>query len=1093
MVRVFIDSKVTPLLLLAALLVGGFAVLQLPREEEPQIKVPMVDIFVRMEGASPREVEERVAKPMEKFLWEIPGVEYVYSTSSSGTCLVVVRFAVGHDDADALVRVNQKMSMHFDLIPPGVTPPLIKPRSIDDVPILALTLWSPERDHFTLRRLAGEVADAVKAVPDVSETMVLGGRPREVRVVLDPAALAAHGASPAEVLARLAAANARARSGALAQAGTEVLIETGTFLRSAADVEQVVVGVRGGRPVHVGDVARVEDGADEPTDYVFHLAGAGDPLAGGAPPGALLGTLPEETPPQAAVTVAVAKRRGTNAVDVAAKVRRVVAALRGERLPEDVRVTVTRDYGETAAEKANELLLHMGIAVVSVTLLIWMALGWRESGIVAIAIPVTLALTLAFFYLLGFTLNRITLFALIFSIGILVDDPIVDVENIVRHFRLPTSRGRNLLEVTIEAINEVRSPLILATLTVVCAVLPMGFVRGLMGPYMRPIPVGSSAAMLVSMLVAFAITPWAAYRVLRGAAARGTLGGHAEAGPEAEGWSTRGYRRVMGALIGSAAWRRAFLVAVGLLLAGALALVPFGAVVLKMLPFDNKSEFSVIVDLPEGATLERTANLALELAQELRRAAEVRDLQVYAGTAAPFNFNGLVRHYFLRRGANVAEVQVNLVGKHERAAQSHAVAKRVRPGLEAIARRGGARIKIAEVPPGPPVLSTLVAEVYGNDPVERRERAQRVRAAFAGTAGVVDVDWYEEEEQPRAELVVDARKAALHGVSVAAVEAALGAAVGGRTAGLLHHEGERESVPITARLPQVRRATLDDALSVRVRGEGGALTPIRELARVEWRASAVSIYHKNLLPVIYVVGDVCGGEESPTYAILALRRRLAESAPGGGAAIEGAGSAAGAAPGMGTEYWLGMPLATEAAALKWDGEMHITLEVFRDLGLAFAAVLVLIYVLVVAWFRSFLTPLVIMAAIPFSLVGILPAHAALGVYFTATSMIGFIAGAGIVVRNSIILVDFIELRRAQGMHLAEAVVDAGAVRFRPMLLTAAAVMGGAGVILVDPIFQGLALSLIAGEVASMLLSRMTVPVLYYLRFRSATLPGGGAA
>jgi multidrug efflux pump subunit AcrB len=1051
-IGLFIDSKLTPLILFFSILLGAFAVLWLPREEEPQIKVPMIDIFVGMEGASAREVEERVTKPMEKFLWEIPGVEYIYSTSSPGMSLAVVRFVVGHDEEDAIVKVNQKMAMHFDLIPPGASHPLIQPRSIDDVPILAMTLWSSHRDHHELRRVAGEVADAVKAVPDVSETTLHGGRRRQVRVLLDPAALSAHNLAPGDVVRSIAAANARSRSGSVIAGDAEVLVEAGRLLRGPEDAARVVVGVHGGRPIHLEDVARVSDGPGEPEDYVFFEAGPasldGDPAAGPLP----------------GVTIAVAKRQGTNAIVVAKDVLRVVERLKGYVIPGDVTVTVTRHYGETAAEKADELLLHMGIAVVSVSILIWLVLGWRESGIVAIAIPVTLALTLAIFFLTGYTLNRITLFALIFSIGILVDDPIVDVENIVRHFRMPQNRGRNLLQVTLEAVNEVRSPLILATLTVVCAVLPMAFVRGLMGPYMRPIPIGASSAMLVSMLVAFVITPWAAYRMLRRPAERGGLAGSHEA--EREDATTRLYRRLMGRLVTSRVWRMAFLSGITTLLLAAAALVPLGFVKVKMLPFDNKSELQVIVDMPEGTTLERTAGVARSLSAVVRAEPEVADVEVYAGTAAPFNFSGLVRHYFLRQGPNVADLQVNLVGKHERSAQSHDFAKRIRPRLEAIAREAGARIKIAEVPPGPPVLQTLVAEVYGLDAGARLEAARTVREVFESTAGVVDVDWYVEDDQWLDEVVVDAEKAALAGVSVVEIAETVRTALDGRSAGLLHDEDEKEDVPILVRVPRERRTSLDELLGLRVHGASGQpgrdFVPLREVVRVERRRVEKSIYHKNLVPVTYVTGDVFGREESPAYAILKMRSRIREALP------------------EAEELWVAVPAAPRGIAVKWDGEMHITMEVFRDLGLAFGLVLILIYVLVVGWFRSFMTPLVIMAAIPFSLVGILPAHAAMGAFFTATSMIGFIAGAGIVVRNSIILVDFIDLRRAEGMPLAEAVVDAGAVRFRPMLLTAAAVMAGAGVILFDPIFQGLALSLIAGEVASLLLSRVAVPVLYLM-------------
>ena len=1059
-VGLFIDSKITPLILLFAILIGALAVIQLPREEEPQIKVPLIDISVAFPGATPREVEQRISSPLERFLWEIPGVEYVYSTSSSGGSLVVVRFEVGHDEELAFLLVQRKLAARADLIPPGATAPLVRSRSIDDVPILSLTLWSAKRDAFALRQAAAELEAAIKAVPEVSEVELIGGARRQVRVDIDPVALAAHDLTAQEVLGKLRAANARARSGRLQADDRELLVESGRLLSNVEDVRSLVVARRGSGVVRLGDVAVVEDGPGEPTDHVFLLPGG--PLAHRDDAGAF-----------DAVTLAISKRRGSNAVRVAEEVLEVVAEERTRTLGEDIELQVTRNYGETAAEKSNELLLHMGIAIISVTLLIAFALGWREAGIVAIAIPVTLALTLAVFYMLGYTLNRITLFALIFSIGILVDDPIVDVENIVRHFRMPSNRGRNLLKVTIEAVNEVRSPLILATLTVICAVLPMAFVRGLMGPYMRPIPVGASAAMFVSMAVAFMITPWAAYRVLRGAAERGTLSGHGEG--EREDWLTGLYRRFMGGLIASDRQRTLFFVFMALLLGAALFLIPAKAVVIKMLPFDDKSELQLVVDMPEGTTLESTTNFALELARSVREEPEVLSVGVFAGTASPYNFNGLVRHYYLRQGSNVADLHVQLVGKHERSTQSHDFAKRIRPQVEELARRFGARVKIAEVPPGPPVLQTLVAEVYGPEGT-REELAGKVLELFERAPDVVDVDWFREDPQERDRLEVDEEAAASHGVSAAAIEGALRLALAGGSAGLLHDEYAREAVPIELRVPRRQRASVEEVLDLKLRADTGQLVPLRELVTVRRDLAPASIYHKNLVPVQYVTGDVFGRIESSAYAILELRGELERLArETGEGEIE--------------EYWANVPLAGEGPALKWDGEMHITLEVFRDLGLAFGVVLILIYVLVVGWFRSFLTPLIIMAAIPFSLVGILPAHWAMGAFFTATSIIGFIAGAGIVVRNSIILVDFIELRLAEGMPLAEAVVDAGAVRFRPMLLTAAAVMAGAGVILFDPIFQGLAISLIAGEIASMSLSRLAVPLLYYRLWRHQHEPG----
>jgi multidrug efflux pump subunit AcrB len=788
------------------------------------------------------------------------------------------------------------------------------------------------------------------------------------------------------------------------------------------------VGVADGKPIYVRDVAQVVDGPEEPSQYV------------------LFGT--RETDEEPAVTIAVAKRKGTNAIRVAERVLAKVESLKGVLIPGDIALTITRHYGQTAAEKSNELLFHMAIAIVGVSVLIGLVLGWRESGVVAVAIPVTLALTLATFYFLGFTLNRITLFALIFSIGILVDDPIVDVENIVRHFRLPQNKGRPLLDITVEAVNEVRSPLILATLTVIAAILPMAFVSGLMGPYMRPIPIGASAAMVFSMVVAFLVTPWAAHRILRGHS-----GGHAAG--ETEDWSTRLYRRVMGPLIHHPVWQALFLVAITLLLLGAMSLVYFKAVKVKMLPFDNKSEFQIIVDMDEGATLEQTTRVAREIAAVVRAETEVTDYQIYAGTAAPYNFNGLVRHYFLRQGPNVADIQVNLLPKHDRRAQSHDIAKRVRPKVQAVADRYGARVKIAEVPPGPPVLQTLVAEVYGPN---RWENAAKIRDIFRRTEGVVDVDWYVEAPQPKVVLEIDHEKAALHNIDADDISRVVAIALGGQPIGLLHRPEEKEDLNIVVRLPVEQRSRVTDLLQLQVAG-----VPLSELVKERPTTGERSIYHKNLLPVTYVTADVAGQEESPVYAILKLNREIQK---------------------LGIEILsTRQPFSLERPAMKWDGEWHITYEVFRDLGAAFAAVLVLIYVLVVGWFRSFKTPFIIMAAIPFSLVGILPAHWAMGAFFTATSMIGFIAGAGIVVRNSIILVDFIELRLAEGMPLAEAVIDAGAVRFRPMMLTAAAVVVGASVILFDPIFQGLAIALMAGEIASLLLSRLAVPVIYYLSER----------
>ncbi len=1035
----FIDSKLTPLTIATALLAGAFAVWKLPREEEPQIIVPMIDVSVHMPGASPREVEERVTKPMEKLLWEIPGVEYIYSTSSPGESLAIVRFLVGQDEEKSIVRLNQKLLANFDLIPPGASQPLVKPRSIDDVPILALTLSSARYGDVELRRIAAQVHDTIKQTPDAAAVTLIGGQRREIRIVMDAGRLAAYNTSPLEVAGALGVSNQRLPSGQFDSQNREYVLETGEFLRTADDVRNVVIAATNGRPVFVRDVAEVSDGGAEPTQYVRMLrAGSGQALP--------------------AVTIAVSKRKGTNAIEVAGDVLRRVELIKGTVIPADVSVNVTRNYGETAADKSNELLLHMLMAVISVSVLIAITLGFRESLIVFTAIPVTLALTLAVFYLYGYTLNRITLFALIFSIGILVDDAIVVVENIVRHWRMPENHGRPPFDVAIEAVDEVGNPTILATLAVIAAILPMAFVGGLMGPYMRPIPIGATAAMVFSLLVAFIVTPWAAVRILK----PGDAANHGER----ESVVTRWYRVLMGAILHRPVLRWGFLATVAVLLVAAGSLVYFRFVQVKMLPFDNKSEFQVIVDMPNGTTLEQTARATAALARGALEQPEVVDLQTYVGTASPFNFNGLVRHYFLRAGANVADIQVNLTSKHDRKLQSHEIAKLMRKRLMPVAERFGARIKVAEVPPGPPVLQTLVAEVYGPSQDVRIGIARRVRDLWKRTDGVVDVDWYVEDDQPKYRLIVDTEKAALNGVTLDDIARTMRLASAGFEAGLLHVASAKEDVPLTLRLNRAARSDLDTLQSLKVAGRNGGLVALNQLVRVEPVVEDKSIYHKNLMPVTYVTGDVAGAMESPVYAVLKLAPEMAKLRAPEGYAIE--------------QYMARQPFDSSRYAIKWDGEWHITYEVFRDLGLAFAAVLVLIYALIVGWFQSFITPLVIMAAIPFSLVGILPAHGLLNAFFTATSMIGFIAGAGIVVRNSIILVDFIELRLRQGMPLDAAVIDAGAVRFRPMMLTAAAVIVGSAVILFDPIFQGLAIALMAGEIASLALSRVTVPIVYYI-------------
>ena len=1044
--RAFIDSKLTPLIVGASLLLGLFSVLATPREEEPQIVVPMVDIYLPMPGSTPREVEERVVTIIEKKIWEINGVEYLYSASRSGMGIITVRFLVGEDMEDSLVKLYNKVMSNRSLLPAGSGEPLVVAKSIDDVPIVSLTLWSERYDHHALRRVARELCDDLQKVEKVANSEIKGGVARELKVSLDAAKLSSYGLTPVEVMGALEKGNVSQRAGSLSSGNREYHLEAGGFIADAGEAGRLVVSVKDGHPVYLSDVATVTDGVQEAKDYVFFGLGpaaAHKGLKGGA----------SDYP---AVTIAIAKRKGANATWVAEDLLKRVEFQKGKIIPSEMQVTVTRNYGETAKEKNDELLFHMFLAALSVTILIALFMGWRAGAVAAIAIPVTLALTMFIFNRIGYTLNRITLFALIFSIGILVDDAIVVVENIHRYF---TTTRLKPLEAAIRAVDEIGNPTMLATLAVICSILPMGFVGGLMGPYMRPIPVGASLAMLFSLLIALTVTPYYAYRFMKG---ESHFGG--DAAPE-ESWMTGFYRRIMGSLLHNKLVRYSFLSLVVVLLLISCSLVYFKAVTVKMLPFDNKSELQLIVDAPEGTTLEENARLVAELGDALRRVPEVTDFQSYVGISSPFNFNGLVRHYYLRKGAGVAEIQVNLVGKELRDDQSHDIAKRIRPQLKAIADRYGARLKVAEIPPGPPVLSTLVAEVYGPDQASRVAIARKVKEIFASTPGVVDSDWYQEEDQPSLRFEVDREKAALSGVDAAQVVRTLKIAVGGDAAGLLHVEREKEPVYINLRLPVGSRSDISSLSSIYLAGARGNV-PLSELVRVVRGVEEKSLYRKNLKGVVYVTGDVAGVIEAPVYAILQMQKEIDKIVLPGGYRIE--------------QRAASQPWSEERPGIKWDGEWHITYEVFRDLGAAFAAVMILIYVLVVAWFKDFTTPLVIMAPIPLTLIGILPGHALMGAFFTATSMIGFIALAGIIVRNSIILIDFAELRRREGMALDEAIIDAGAVRFRPMLLTAAAVVVGSFVILFDPIFQGLALAMMCGEIASTTLSRITIPILYYM-------------
>jgi multidrug efflux pump subunit AcrB len=1035
----FLHSRLTPLTVVASVLLGLLALATLAREEEPQIQVPMVDVQLAWPGAPVEQVERQLTSPVERRLWEIPGLEYLYSTSNDDGALLIARFKVGSSPDQALTRVRTRLEEAAVLLPAGARVASVSPRSIDDVPVLALTLTAPHRNDFDqndLRRVAQELAFELRKADGVSRVRVLGGAPRTVRIEPDPGRMAAAGVSLEAFRGALGAAGLSLPAGSAVQAGrTRVLRVDGAFSDADA-IRALAIPVEGtGRTVRLSEVATVTDGPGEAADYVF-LAGRDGAV-------------------HPAVTVEVAKRPGVNATDLVRFLRKRVAELKPTLLSRDVEVTVSRDYGATAKAKSDDLMFHLLLATLSVIALIAFALGRREAVVVAVAIPVTLALTLFVYKFLGYTLNRVTLFALIFSIGILVDDAIVVVENIARHFAMRDSRDADTR--AIEAVDEVGNPTVLATVTVVAAILPLAFVGGLMGPYMKPIPIGASLAMVFSLGVAFIVSPWAARRVLKPKPA------HA-AHPGREGRMDRLYRAVMGRLLGEAKARAIFFGAVALLLAAAVSLVAFRVVTVKMLPFDNKSEYEVVLDMPPGTPLENTLAVARRMAAEVARQPETEHAVIYAGNASPVTFNGLVRHYDLRADARFASIQVNLLGAERRHTQSHAIARRVRPALERIAAAVGARVKVVEVPPGPPVLSTLVAEVYGPSLEGQREFAHRVWDVFRTTGGVVDTDLMLTEHAPRTRFVVDRDRAALAGVAPADAIGAVAALYGGRIVGTLDAGAEAEPVPIVVRLAPADRADLSALAGMRAGPAPG--TPLAEIVRPGSDTAPLEIHHKNLRRVVYVLGDVAGRVESPVYAIADLRPRIQALRTPDGVPVH--------------QLSTRLPDSDERYSLKWDGEWHITYEVFRDMGAAFAVVLLLIYVLTVGWFKSFTTPLVIMLPIPLSLAGILPLHAALGAFFTATSMIGFIAGAGITVRNSIILVDFIELRRAQGLALREAVIDAGAVRFRPMVLTAAAVAVGGAVILFDPIFQGLAVALIGGEVAATLLSRVAVPVLYYL-------------
>jgi len=1048
--RFFLTSQLTPLIALIAALLGLFAIMVTPREEEPQINVTMANVFIPFPGASARDVESLVATPAEQVLSQIAGIEHIYSVSKPGMAVLTVQYLVGQDRTQALVRLYDAIQANRDWVSPelGVGEPIIKPLGIDDVPIITVTLWTrdPERGAYELEQAAHAAEIELKRIAGTREVTTVGGPGRAVRVMMDPDRMAAFGVSAQDIRDALQVSNAAQPSGTLVSNNQEILVQTGTFLSGAEDVRQLVVGVAQARPVYMSDVANVVAGPDQPAQYVWHGPGAGGQHQ--AENGL---TFP-------AVTLAVSKKPGENAVDVAEKVIERVNALRNSVIPDGIEISVTRNYGATADDKAKKLIQKLIFATASVVLLVLFALGMREALIVGAAVLLTLAATLFASWAWGFTLNRVSLFALIFSIGILVDDAIVVVENIHRRMGL----DHDGLEAIIpRAVDEVGGPTILATLTVIAALLPMAFVSGLMGPYMSPIPINASIGMLISLAIAFIVTPWLALKLIKQTAHGAHQGGNdklltlfrSRLTPLLRGSDGKGARRKL--------W-----LGIGIAIVVSVMLPVFQLVILKMLPFDNKSEFQIVVDMPVGTPLEKTAQVLGEMGDAVAAVAEVTDYQAYAGTAAPINFNGLVRQYYLRSGPEVGDLQVNLVDKHERDRKSHDIAQAIRPAIEAIAKKYGADVKVVEVPPGPPVMSPIVAEIYGPDYDATIRVAKQVRAVFEQSEGIVAIDDTVEDDARRFVVRVLQNKAAMAGVAQKDIVATMKMGLSGENVTPIHGSGAKYEIPVRITLPPERQSHIDELLKLNVRGTGGKLVPLSELVEVVPSEREKTIYHKDLLPVVFVVGDMGGELDSPLYGLFGMRADLKDKALEQGGTLK--------------EYFIRQPSDPYAGfSLKWDGEWQVTYETFRDMGIAYAVGLLLIYLLVVAQFKSYVTPLIIMAPIPLTIIGVMPGHALLGIQFTATSMIGMIALAGIIVRNSILLVDFVNEQVAAGMDFQEAVIQAGATRAKPIVLTGLAAMLGAFFILDDPIFSGLAVSLIFGIFVSTLLTLVVIPVLYY--------------
>ncbi len=1048
----FIGSKLTILLMLAFLFTGAFSIMLIPREEEPQIDVPIADIFVGLPGAEPKEVETKLTAPLEKIVSNVKGVEYVYSTSMHGQAMLIAQFFVGQDVERSMVKLYDELLKNMDKMPQGVSMPLIKTRAIDDVPVLGLTLWSDQHGDYELKRLGEALTNEIKKINDVAAVNIIGGRSREVKVLLDKDKMAANHVDFLSVSNYLRANNAQLFSGTLLKNDSAFVVRTGSFLNNSDDVSNLLVGTHTGQPVYLRQVAQVSEGPETPNQYVQFGYGKAEPAS--------QNKFPSSYP---AITLAIAKKKGADAMHLAEKILAKTDRLRKDLLPSDVQMTVTRNYGETASDKVSELLLHLFISIVGVTLFVMLAMGWRGGLVVFLSVPVTFALTLFAYYFLDYTLNRITLFALVFITGIVVDDSIIIAENMHRHFKM---KKLPLKDAAIFAINEVGNPTILATFTVIAAILPMAFVSGLMGPYMGPMPVGASVAMLFSLLVALTLTPYLGYIFLR---EKGIRGKEKPVIPLEQTRIYKIYRSVIQPLLESRWKRWTFILAVVIALCASAMMFYQKAVAVKMLPFDNKNEFEVVIDMPEGTTLEKTLAVANEIGAYLSMQPMVTNYQVYAGTAAPVSFNGLVRHYDIRRGDNVAEVQVNLVDKNARNIQSHEIVTGMRAAVQSIAKKYCANAKLVEIPPGPPVLSTLVAEIYGPDYSQQMKIGREVQQLFSVTKDVVDIDSYTEDDQWQYHFDVDKDKAMHYGLTTAQVAANMNAAMSGQVAGTLHEPGSFNPVNIKLQLSNADKSGIEELKNLKVIGAQGNAVSIGDLVTIAKTVKEKSIYRKNQKRVVYVTADMAGELESPIYAISRISGNIQNIQLPPGYKIN--------------EEYTHLPEDEDDYTVKWDGEWQITYEVFRDLGIAFAVAIVFIYMLIVGWFQNFVTPLIMLAAIPLSLIGIVLGHWMLGAYFTATSMVGFIALAGVMVRNSVLLIDFIEIRLKEGSPLKQAIIEAGAVRITPILLTAGAVVVGTLIILFDPAFQGLAISLMGGTITSTFLTLLIIPLLYFKMFK----------